>query len=39
VSRVSQPFNTRDPLPFGERDLDDHAEAYIVDRARELPRD
>lgn len=40
--RVREPrqlFNSLDPSPFREKDLDDDAEAYIVDWARELPRD
>jgi hypothetical protein len=39
VDEVSQLFNTLDPFPFHERDLDDDAEEYIVGWARELPRD
>ncbi len=34
-----QIFNTFDPAPFRERDLDPAAEAYIVDWAREVPRE
>ena len=37
--RVREPrqlFNSLDPSPFHEKDLDDDAEAYIVDWAREL---
>lgn len=30
-------FNSMDPSPFPEKDLDDEAEAYIVSWARELP--
>jgi hypothetical protein len=40
--RVRDPrqlFNSLDPSPFHEKDLDDDAEAYIVDWARELPRE
>lgn len=37
VERVSQLFNMLDPFPFRERDLDEDAEAFIVDWARELP--
>ncbi|MEP9352136.1 hypothetical protein ABLE93_00910 [Xanthobacter sp. KR7-65] len=37
VDRVSQLFNMLDPFPFRERDLDEAAEAFIVDWARELP--
>lgn len=39
VDEVSQLFNTLDPFPFHERDLDADAEEYIVGWARELPRD
>src|SRR5215471_16681250 len=39
VSDVSQLFDTLDPYPFPERDLDQDAEEYIVGWARELPRD
>jgi hypothetical protein len=34
---VSQLFNTMDPSPFNERDLDHDAEEFIVSWARELP--
>jgi hypothetical protein len=40
--RVKDPrqlFNSLDPSPFREKDLDDDAEEYIVGWARELPRD
>lgn len=37
VSTLSQLFNSLDPSPFHERDLDDDAETYIVGWARELP--
>jgi hypothetical protein len=40
--RVREPrqlFNSLDPSPFHEKDLDDDAEEYIVDWARELPRE
>lgn len=40
--RVRDPrqlFNSLDPSPFHEKDLDDDAEAYIVDWARELPQE
>jgi hypothetical protein len=37
VDELSQLFNTLDPFPFHERDLDDDAEEYIVGWARELP--
>jgi hypothetical protein len=38
VDEVSQLFNTLDPTPFRERDVDGDAEEFIVDWARELPR-
>ncbi|MEQ9448582.1 MAG: hypothetical protein RLN70_06685 [Rhodospirillaceae bacterium] len=38
IERVTQLFNTFDPLPFRERDLDKDAEEFIVGWARELPR-
>ncbi|HVZ27584.1 MAG TPA: hypothetical protein VG798_02920 [Rhizomicrobium sp.] len=37
VQKVGQLFDTLDPLPFRERDLDREAEEYIVSWARELP--
>jgi len=37
VSSVEQLFNSLDPFPFRERDLDRSAEEYIVGWARELP--
>jgi hypothetical protein len=39
VREIRQLFNSLDPSPFHEKDLDDDAEEYIVDWARELPRD
>lgn len=36
---VAQLFNSLDPSPFHERDLDDDAEAYIFGWARELDDD
>ncbi len=39
VDDVGQLFDTLDPFPFREKDLDPHAEEYIVGWARELPRD
>lgn len=36
LNRVAQLFNTFDPAPFHERDLDDDAESYIVACAREI---
>lgn len=37
LSRIDQLFNSLDPSPFHERDLDSNAEEYIVAWARELP--
>jgi hypothetical protein len=37
VDKVAQLFDTLDPLPFRERDLDREAEDFIVGWARELP--
>jgi len=37
VREVFQLFNSLDPSPFPERDLDDNAAEYIVGWARELP--
>ena len=39
ISSLSQLFNSLDPFPFQERDLDKNAEEFIVGWARELPRD
>jgi hypothetical protein len=39
LSKLDQLFNSLDLSPFLERDLDDDAEEYIVDWARELPAD
>jgi hypothetical protein len=39
IEHVSQLFDTLDPFPFAERDLDKDAEEYIVGWARELKRD
>jgi hypothetical protein len=39
IEKVAQLFETFDPLPFREKDLDKDAEEYIVSWARELPRD
>jgi hypothetical protein len=36
VDEISQLFDTLDPFPFRERDLDKDAEEYIVGWAREL---
>jgi len=38
VDRIEQLFNSMDPSPFHERDLDDDAEEFIVGWAREFPR-
>ena len=38
VDKIGQLFETLDPMPFRERDLDRNAEEYIVGWARELPR-
>jgi len=38
VEKIGQLFDTLDPFPFRERDLDEHAEEYIVGWAREFPR-
>jgi len=37
VNHPQQLFNSLDPSPFYERDLDEDAEAYIVDSADEFP--
>jgi hypothetical protein len=37
VEEIAQLFDTLDPFPFRERDLDKSAEEYIVGWARELP--
>jgi hypothetical protein len=39
IEDISQLFDTLDPFPFRERDLDRHAEEFIVGWARELPSD
>lgn len=39
IHELAQLFNSLDPSPFHERDLDDDAEAHIVGWARELPDD
>ena len=38
VRELRQLFNSLDPSPFHERDLDDEAETYIVAWAQEFPR-
>jgi hypothetical protein len=37
VDNISQLFNTLDPFPFRERDLDREVEDYITSWAREVP--
>ena len=39
VAELRQLFNEMDPAPFHEQDLDPAAVAFIVEWARELPRD
>jgi hypothetical protein len=39
VASIAQIFNSFDPSPFHERDLDRGAEDFVLDWARELPRD
>jgi hypothetical protein len=39
IAELRQLFNAIDPSPFHERDLDPQAELFIVDWARDLPRD
>ena len=39
VSELQQIFNSLDPTPFRQRDLDPKAEAFIADWAREMPVD
>jgi hypothetical protein len=38
VAELRQLFNSIDPSPFGEKDLDPKAEEFIVGWAREIPR-
>jgi hypothetical protein len=38
LKEISQLFNSLDPSPFTEQDLDQDAEEFIVSWARELPR-
>jgi hypothetical protein len=38
LREISQLFNSLDPSPFNEQDLDSDAEEFIVGWARELPR-
>lgn len=37
LARVEQLFNSLDPAPFHQQDLDEDAEAYLVDAIRDLP--
>jgi hypothetical protein len=39
VAELRQLFNAIDPSPFRERDLDPRAEEFIVEWARDVPRD
>jgi hypothetical protein len=39
VAELNQLFNAIDPTPFRQRDLDPHAEEFIVGWAREIPAD
>lgn len=39
LQEVNQLFNSMDPSPFNERDLDNDADEYIVSWAREYPID
>ena len=39
VAELRQLFNAIDPSPFRERDLDPRAEEFIVEWARDIPRD
>ena len=39
LREIGQLFNTLDPSPFQDRDLDPDAEDHIVEWARELPKD
>src|SRR6516162_9361394 len=38
VDKIDQLFNSMDPSPFPQRDLDDDAEEFIVSWAQEFPR-
>lgn len=38
LNRLPQLFNSLDPAPFHERDLDQDAEEYIIGSAEEIPR-
>jgi hypothetical protein len=37
LTRIEQLFNSLDPAPFHQQDLDREAEAYLVDALRDLP--
>lgn len=39
LKNISQLFNSMDPSPFYDRDLDLHAEQFLVSWAQELPTD
>ena len=39
LKNINQLFNTLDPSPFYDRDLDVHAEQFLVSWAQELPTD
>lgn len=39
LTRIEQLFNSLDPSPFHEKDLDHDAETYIVDSVRDLAAD
>jgi hypothetical protein len=39
LREISQLFNTMDPSPFHEKDLDHDAEDFLVSWAREFPLD
>lgn len=39
ITRIEQLFNSFDPSPFNERDLDEDAEEHIAGWAREMPVD
>src|SRR5258708_25778215 len=39
IAQISQLFDSLDPFPFREKDLDKEAEEFIVSWARELPVD
>jgi hypothetical protein len=38
IEKIGQLFNTLDPMPFRERDLDHEPEEYIVSWGHVLPR-